>query len=153
MRKARMSDVPRIHALINRFAEQGLMLAVSRAELYERLRDFSVMEEEGQVAGTVAVHFIWEDLAELRSLAVAPERRGTGLGRALVEHALAEAREYACRRVFTLTYIPPFFEKLGFARIDKAELPHKVWTDCIKCPKFPDCGEVPLAYEIPREET
>lgn len=148
IRKAHMRDVKVIQALVNRYATEGLMLPLSLVDLYDRLRDFSVCEAGGEVVGTVALHFCWEGLAEVRSLAVADEHQGRGVARSLVAQALAEAREYDCHRVFTLTYVDGFFRKLGFQSIDKGELPHKVWADCIKCPKFPDCDEVPLVFEL-----
>jgi len=152
IRKAHMRDVPVIHALINEYAQEELMLPVSRVELYDRLRDFFVYEQDGRLVGTMAIHFTWDGLAELRSLAVVRDRQHQGIGRTLVEAGLREARDYDCARVFTLTYVPDFFERLGFRRIDKNELPHKVWADCIKCPKFPDCGEVPLAHDFGEED-
>jgi amino-acid N-acetyltransferase len=148
IRKAHMCDVPLIHDLVNRFAEEELMLSVSRVDLYDRLRDFFVFEDGEKVIGCAALHFTWENLAEVRSLAVRRDSQKKGVGKALVERALAEAREFECSRVFTLTFVPAFFEKLGFRRIDKAELPHKVWADCIKCPKFPDCNEISLALDL-----
>ena len=148
IRKSRLNDLHAIHALVNEFAKEGLMLPLSVGDLTERLRDFLVAEEDGEVVGSVAVHIIWETLVELRSLAVAREHQKRGLGKKLVEAAMEEARSLGATEIFTLTYIPPFFEKFGFRRIDRATLPHKIWQDCIKCPKFPDCGEVALVRKL-----
>ncbi|MFW5857823.1 MAG: N-acetyltransferase [Planctomycetota bacterium] len=148
IRKAHMRDVKAIQALVNAFADAGRMLPVSLVDLYDRLRDFFVWEEDGRVLGVLALHFTWEGLAEVRSLAVADEAQGRGIARALVERGLEEARQYDCTRVFALTYVPDFFRKLGFRDIEKGELPHKVWADCVKCPKFPDCDEVAVAVDL-----
>lgn len=148
IRKALMRDVSAIHKLINSFAEKGIMLPRSLSRLYDDLRDFYVFEKDGQLVGTVAVHFIWNELAEIRSLAVDPSCQKEGIGRLLVQRGIEDAREFHCTRAFTLTYVPGFFEKLGFTQIDKSELPHKVWADCVNCPKFPDCDEVALALDL-----
>lgn len=148
IRKACMRDVPAIQRRINEFASDGLMLGRSLSNLYDNLRDFFVEDEDGAVVGTVALHFSWDGLAEVRSLAVAPEHQRKGIARRLVERCIEEAREYECSRVFTLTYVPDFFRKVGFVEIDKAELPHKVWADCVNCPKFPDCDEIALVLDL-----
>jgi amino-acid N-acetyltransferase len=148
LRKASMSDIPAIQALVNAYAREEQMLAVSLVDLYDNLRDFFVCEVDGAFAGTMALHFVWDGLAEVRSLAVARAHQRRGVARRLVEAGVEEARVYDCRRVFALTYVPDFFRKLGFREIDKHELPHKVWADCVKCPKFPDCGEIPLALDL-----
>jgi amino-acid N-acetyltransferase len=149
LRKARISDVPAIQALVNEYAARGEMLGRPRAEIYEGLRDFTVAEREGKVAGCVALHIDWEDIAEVRSLAVAPALVGRGVGSELVRACLSEARALGIPRVYALTYKAPFFEKLGFARVDKDTLPHKVWGDCLKCPKYPECDEEALLIKIP----
>ncbi len=148
IRKARIADVKTIHKLLLNYAKEGLMLSRSLAELYEGIRDFYVYEENGEVIGTVCLEICWDDLAEVRSLAVTEGRGLRGIGRMLVEACLEEARELGLKRVFALTYKPGFFEKLGFHLIEKSELPHKIWTDCIKCPKFPECDEVALSITL-----
>ena len=149
VRKARIADVERIHGLITSFAGDGLMLARSRSELYEMLRDFFVAETPGgEVAACAGLEISWADLAEVRSLAVDPPHKGRGLGRRLVEACLAEARDLGIGRVFALTYETAFFERLGFHIIVKEELPHKIWSHCLACPKFPDCDEVAVAIDL-----
>lgn len=148
LRKAKMSDVEDIHRLINDYAAKGLMLPRSRIALYENLREFTVAEEDGAFLGTGALHIIWEDLAEIRALAVAPQATGRGIGRRLVEALLLEARDLQIPTVFALTYQTEFFAKCGFRPVEKDEMPQKVWKECINCPKFPHCDEVATIYEV-----
>lgn len=145
IRPARMGDVREIHALLQHFSRRGLLLGRSISSLYDHLRDFVVYEDNG-VQGVCSLHICWEDLAEIRSLAVAEEKQGKGIGEALVQACLREARRLEIGRVFTLTYQAPFFRKLNFVEIDKRELPHKVWSDCLNCPQFPDCDEEALIW-------
>lgn len=148
IRKAKMEDVKQIHNLLNHYAGQGLLLACSVSSLYDRLRDFVVYtDENNQLLGVCSLHITWENMAEVRSLAVTEESQGKGIGRELVLQCLQEARSYGIGKVFTLTYQPGFFRKLGFADIDKRDLPHKIWSDCIHCHKFPDCDEEALMLE------
>ena len=146
IRKAKITDVKQIYNLIMKFALKEEMLPRSLSELYDNLRDFFVFEESGKISGCCALHVMWEDLGEIRSLAVKDEEQGKGIGAKLVEACIEEMSHIGLSKVFALTYKPEFFERKGFFRIDKAELPHKVWADCVKCPKFPDCGEVPVMY-------
>jgi amino-acid N-acetyltransferase len=118
------------------------MLGLSLSEIYDQIRDFTVAEGPRRaLIGVCALHVIWDDLAEIRSLAVDPKVRRRGVGRSLVEHCLEEARSLQIPKVFALTYQPEFFRRIGFERVDKADLPHKVWRDCLKCSKFPHCDE------------
>ena len=152
IRKARISEAPAIRDLINRFAEQGQLLPLSLSEIYDRLRDFFVYIEDSnenptEIRGVCALHFIWEDLAEIRSLAVQKDFRKRGIGSQLVNACLKEAKTMEVKRVFCLTYKEEFFSLHGFRRIDKSELPHKVWADCLKCSKFPECTEIAMIYD------
>ncbi|MDX1776183.1 MAG: N-acetyltransferase [Desulfobulbales bacterium] len=154
IRRAHMGDIKNIYKLLQYFSDKDLLLGRSLSSLYDQLRDFTVFvntdaEDPGRekLIGTCALHICWENLAEIRSLAVIDEYHGKGVGRELVSKALAEADSYGITRVFTLTYQPDFFRKLGFHDIDKSELPHKVWSDCINCSKFPDCNEEALIWE------
>ena len=149
IRKARMGDVKAVQKLIAEYARKGDMLPRSLSEIYENLRDYFVyLEEGGQVIGSAAIHIMWEDLAEVRSLAVRDGHMRRGVGTQLVEACISEAIVLGITRVFALTYKPEFFEKLGFVRVDKSELPQKIWTDCLKCSKFPDCDEVALVSDL-----
>ena len=144
IRKARAEDVPAIQKLVAYFAARGELLPRTLNEIYQHLRDFFVCELHGEVVGIAALSLYWEDLAEVRSLAVAEGQGGKGLGAALVNACLEEAARLGIRRVFALTYRPGFFEKLGFQGIDKRALPQKIWKDCIRCAKFACCDEVAL---------
>ncbi|MGE5597891.1 MAG: N-acetyltransferase [Bacteroidota bacterium] len=148
LRKARMSDVESIHRLINEYAGQGLMLGRSRNMLYENLREFTVVEEEGRFLGTGALHIIWEDLAEIRALALEPDCQRRGIGRRLVEALIEEARSLEIGTVFALTYQTEFFAKCGFRTVAKEDMPQKVWKECINCPKFPHCDEVAMVMTV-----
>lgn len=141
LRRAKLADVEGMMSLINHFADQGLMLPRSRNTLYECLREFLVIEDNDKIIGTGALHIIWDDLSEIRALAVLEEYQGMGLGRNLVNALLVDARTIGCPKVFTLTYQPGFFERCGFAMIKKEDMPHKVWKECIHCVKFPNCDE------------
>ena len=147
IRKAKVADIKQIYNLIAKFALKEEMLPRSLSELYDNVRDFFVFEESGKIFGCCALHVMWEELGEIRSLAVKTEEQGKRIGAKLVEACIGEMSQIGLNKVFALTYKPEFFEKKGFFKIDKAELPHKVWADCIKCPKFPDCGEVPVMYD------
>ena len=152
LRPAYISDAEGIREMVNRYAAQGLMLPRSLSSIYERIRDFRVIVEQGKVLGCAALQVCWEDLAEIRTLAVARDLRGKGWGRKLVENCLEEAARLRIPRVFTLSFTPDFFLKLGFARVEKDSLPQKVWKDCIHCPHFPDCKEVALVREVGNRE-
>jgi amino-acid N-acetyltransferase len=151
IRNARMEDVRAIYNLLHHFSNKGLLLARSFSSLYDQLRDFHVfVEQQGSVdriVGAGAMHICWEDLAEIRSLAVDENFQRKGIGSQLVAACLADAETFGIHRVFTLTYQPGFFASLGFKSIDKKELPHKVWSDCINCPKFPDCNEEAMIWQ------
>lgn len=152
IRKARTTDVPAMQRLVNFFADRGEMLHRSLAQFYENLRDFFVVEEDGEVVGCVALHVVWRDLAEIKSLAVAEQAQGKGYGKQLVLACLREAPGLGVERVFALTYKPKFFEKLGFRVCDRADLPRKVWTECVHCPKFYDCQEIAVIIEVYQQQ-
>lgn len=148
IRHARISDVKIIHKLLEFYSSKGDMLPRSLSEIYENLRDFFVFEESGKILGVCALHICWGDLAEVRSLAVVEGELKKGIGSRLVKHSLAEALQLGIKRIFALTYKGDFFQKMGFTKIDKNQLPQKIWTDCIKCVKFPDCDEAAYIYEF-----
>jgi amino-acid N-acetyltransferase len=151
IRKATIHDVKPIHALLNEYGQRGELLPRPLSELYDHLRDFTVYEDpqEGVVVGCCALQFCWEELAEIRSLAVRPAFLKQGIGTQLAEQALTEARAYQMRRIFTLTYRPGFFERLGFKTIARSELPLvKIWAGCLNCVKFPDCDEIAMARDL-----
>jgi len=148
IRKAKISDIKELHKLINFYAERGEMLPRSLNELYENIRDFLVFEEKGEILGCCALHVSWEDLGEIKSLAVKPGYTGKGIGRKLVEGCLQETDELGIKKVFALTFKPEYFEKRGFRKIEKEELPHKIWSECINCAKFPNCEEIAMLKEM-----
>lgn len=149
LRKAQIKDVKEIQKLLTVYASKGDMLSRSLSELYEALRDFYVeVGDDGRLLGTAALHIVWEDLAEVRSVAVAEDAGRKGIGSTLVTACIDEARQLGLKRIFCLTYKPEFFGKLGFVLVDKSTLPHKVWGDCIKCPKFPDCDENAMILDL-----
>jgi amino-acid N-acetyltransferase len=144
-RPARLGDVPAIGGVIAGFAERKMMLPRTPSELYEDVRDFLVAESEpGGICGCVALHIDTDKIAEIKALAVAPAVHGRGIGRGLVEAALAEARTLGLERVFCLTYQVDFFARLGFVKVDRARLPDKVWGECVRCHRFLDCDEVAM---------
>ncbi len=148
LRKATVSDAKTIHRIINKYAENREMLPRALNIIYETIRDFYIYEENGSFIGCVALHIDWEDLAEVRSLAISKEYTGKGIGTKLVQKCIEEAQELGVKKLFALTYKPEFFKKLGFKEIEKSTLPHKIWTDCINCPKFPECDESALILEL-----
>ena len=148
LRKASIKDIKSIHSIVNSAAAKGEMLARSLGELYDNMRDYFVYEERGKVIGAGALHICWEDLAEIRSLCVTESSRGRGIGLMLVEACMEEARELNIAKVFLLTYQEEFFGKCGFTLVDKKKLPQKIWADCIRCTKFPECDEIAMMRRI-----
>ncbi|MBI4297546.1 MAG: N-acetyltransferase [Chloroflexi bacterium] len=145
--KARIDDVLQIHRLVNYYAERGEMLARPLSEIYENVRDFFIIRDGDRVAACAAFHILWADLAEVKSLAVAHDLQGQRLGTQLVKACLGEAQGLGIGTVFCLTYKPDFFQHLGFRQVTLMELPRKVWGECLRCPKFPNCDEVALIYQ------
>jgi len=143
-RKPTFDDVEAIYELVNDYAKDGVMLARSRNTLYETLRDMVVAEENGMVVGVGGLHITWNELAEIRTMAILPSAVGRGIGKKIVQLLLEEAKVLGVKEVFTLTYKPGFFQTLNFVEISKDALPHKVWKDCIDCAKFPNCDEIAM---------
>jgi len=148
IRRAKIKDSKDIQSLVNHFADRGDMLHLSLEQIYERIFEFLVYEEDGKVLGCCALHPTMGDLAEIRSLAVDESVHGKGIGRRLVEECLKLAKEMGFKEVFALTYKQKFFEKLGFKVVKKESFPRKIWSDCIKCPKFPDCDEIGMIIKL-----
>jgi amino-acid N-acetyltransferase len=151
IRKAVIEDIKTIHRLLSHYGDRGMLLARPLSELYDHLRDFFVLvsdDQERKIIGTCALGICWEDLAEIRSLAVLEEQQGKGSATQLVEACLGEAKTFGIRRVFVLTYVEKFFAQLGFRTVEKSQLPHKVWSDCLKCSKFPECDETAMVLDL-----
>jgi amino-acid N-acetyltransferase len=148
VRKASIRDIPPILQLINGYASQGIMLARTEFEMSENIRDFTVLYNDGELAGCAALHFYTPTAAEVRSLAVRPEIKMRGLGRTLVDALEAEARDDDLETLFAFTYEPGFFGRLGFGEVERGELPLKAWKDCLRCPKFHRCDEVAVLKRL-----
>jgi len=148
IRKAKTGDIKEIQALINYFAKEDLMLPRSLNEIYEQIRDFWVSQEGEKIIGCAALHVSWDDLAEIRSLAVHKNWQSKGIGRKLISACLKEAKELGSKKVFVLTYHQKYFQKQGFKKVKHENLPHKIWAECINCPKFPNCQEIALLKNI-----
>ncbi len=148
-RKATFSDVDEIHDLIAGYAAQGVMLPKPHSTLYEALREFvvAVDVDSKKIVGVGALHLTWNELAEVRSMAVHEDYSRRGIGSSIVKKLLEEGRTLGVKNFFTLTYRPEFFKSLGFALTTKESLPHKIWKECIDCPKFPNCDEIAMTLE------
>ena len=149
VQRATLGDVEEMHRLINYFASKELMLPKSRHHLYQYIRDFFVVKEDGVFAGCGALHILWSDLGEIRSLAVDEQFQGNGVGRKIVEALLWDAADLKLPQVFALTYQKAFFKRLGFVQVEKDTMPRKVWGECMDCPKFPNCDEIAVILDAP----
>ncbi|SHK04792.1 N-acetylglutamate synthase [Desulfatibacillum alkenivorans DSM 16219] len=148
IRKATVADIKQIHQILQIFSAKGTLLPRSLMALYDHVRDFCVYAEGDEVIGCCGLQICWEDMAEIRSLAVKPEHQHKKIGSHLLEFSMEEALKFKIKKLFTLTYAPKFFELHDFAVIDKNELPQKIWADCINCVKFPDCDEIAMLRRI-----
>jgi len=153
-RKARLSDVAAIHALIASYAAQGILLPRTEENVREQISNFFILEEKRQLVACVSLENYGSDLAEIRSLAVSQEIRGQGLGGRLVEFVLAEARRKRIARVFAVTHAPAFFLRQGFSASSRRDIPEKVERDCCTCPKARSCRlTAVIATVIPERVT
>ncbi|MDD5686697.1 MAG: N-acetyltransferase [Elusimicrobia bacterium] len=148
MRKAIISDAKEIQKLINFYAKNGEMLPRSISQIYEELQNFYVFAVNKKVIGCCELFITWEDLAEIKALAVSPNYKGKGYGKMLTKKCISTAKQLGIKKVFALTFKPGFFQKLGFKVVSKEVLPQKIWFECIKCHLFPDCNEVPVMKEL-----
>ena len=149
VRKAVVSDIHDIHALLAYYGQKGTLLPRPLSELYDHMRDYFVAENTGRgnrIQAVCGLGICWEDLAEIKSLAVLEESQGKGLGSRLVDACLKEARHFGLKRIFVLTYVPDFFGRFGFQEVSKSFLPQKIWADCLKCTRFPNCDEVAMVF-------
>jgi amino-acid N-acetyltransferase len=152
VRKALLSDVKPLLALINDYASQGIMLPRTEFELAENIRDFTVAVRNGELVGCGALHFYGLRTGEIRSLAVHPGHKNLGIGRQLTESLESEALAHGLVSVFAFTYIPDFFAKLGYLEVDRRQLPAKVWKDCLRCPKLQCCDEIAMQKPLAAQE-
>lgn len=146
--KARIQNIPEVQKLVNSHANKGEMLPRALSDLYENIRDFFIVRDGDTMVACGALHVFWSDLAEIRAISVVDDRQHQGAGAMVVNACLDEAKGLGIDTIFCLTYMPEFFEKLGFKQVDKSTLPHKIWGECLRCPKFPDCDEVALVYNL-----
>lgn len=148
-RRATFGDAEQIHKLCNYYASLGLMLPRSRNSIYENLRDYIVAVEDGRVLGCGALHFVWNRLAEIRSLAIDDEHQKRGIGKNIVQLLEEEGVERGADLFFSLTYQPGFFQKCGYVETAKENLPQKVWKECVHCPLYPNCNEIAFIKKTP----
>jgi amino-acid N-acetyltransferase len=148
IRPAKVSDVKQMNKIVEFYADNKEMLHRSLNSIYENIQEYIVAEEDGKVIGCGALHVAWEDLAEIKALAIAPEHRRKKLGTKIVAQLQENAKNLGVKKVFSLSFKPDFFIKLGYRVIPKETLPHKIWSECINCHLFPDCGEVPLLLPL-----
>ena len=150
IRKAQIKDIKAIHSLLQQYGSKGQLLPRPLSKLYDHIRDFLVCVDgpAETVLGCCALQICWEDIAEIRSLAVHPLHQKKKIGAKLTAAALAEAQTFKVAKVFVLTYQPEFFKNHGFSRIEISELPLKIWGDCLSCVKFPDCDEIAMMKEL-----
>lgn len=148
LRPAKLSDVDAILKLVNNHAKQGLMLMKSPLDIYRNILSFVVYEVDGHVVGCSRLVVLWKDIGEVASLAVADEYKRHGIGRELVHACLEKAKEIALPRVFALTYQVPFFKACGFHVVERETLPHKVFGDCLNCPKADNCDETAVIIDV-----
>ncbi|MCP4482510.1 MAG: N-acetyltransferase [bacterium] len=149
IRKAKIKDSKQIQDLVNAYAKEDKMLSRSLNDIYEHIRDFFVYEdEEGNIQGCCAMHIVWDNLAEIKALAVSAEFSSHGIARDMVQQCMSEAKALGIKKTFALTYVNGFFKKMGFKEIKRDNLPHKVWRECIYCPKFPGCDEIAVEKDL-----
>ncbi len=151
IRKARPGDVKDMYRIINYYATKQLMLPKTELRLYEFMRDYTVAAEAfapDKILGCGALHFYWEDLAEIRALAVDPEATRKGIGTYIVKQLLNEARDFGIDEVFVFTYEPQFFGRFGFVQVEHSDLPLKVYNECFNCPKFNKCDELAMIVHL-----
>ncbi|MFM1652306.1 N-acetyltransferase [Brevibacillus sp. B_LB10_24] len=147
VRRATTKDIDQMLSIINEYARQGLMLPRTKISVLENLQSFLVAFDQDKVVGVAGLHILWDDLAEIRSLAISESAKGLGVGKRLVLSLVEECKNLGVKRVLALTYQKEFFEKCGFYVVAKETLPQKVWKDCINCSKLPCCDEIAMIRE------
>ncbi len=146
--KSVIGDAKAIFDLMSQYTECGILLPRNLDEIYRNIRDFFVCRDADGIVGCASLQIVWEDLAEIKSLAVHRDKWGRGIGSSLVRACMDEARTMNMPTVFVLTREMKFFCNFGFEPIDKSQLPQKVWSDCVVCPKFPNCDEEALQLTV-----
>ncbi len=148
IRHAKVSDVKSIHNLVEHYANNKEMLHRSLNAIYENIQEYVIAEENNIIIACGALHVSWDNLAEIKALAVAPDYVGKGIGKQIVKVLENNAINLDVTRTFALSFKPEFFIKLGYTVVPKDMLPQKIWSECINCYLFPDCGEVPLIKDL-----
>jgi len=148
IRKAELRDVPALFKLISRYVAEQVLLPRPLTNLYEDVWEFTVAEEDGKLLGCGALKFYNQELAEIRSLCVDAALKSKGVGRMVTEALMDEAERCGLKRVFALTVVPAFFEKLGFQKAPRERFPVKVFQDCLGCPKYSCCDEIAVSCEL-----
>ena len=149
LRKAKLSDIPAMQSLVEQEVKEGVILKRSDDEVATNIRSYILAFKDSELLGYGALHIHSPTLSEIRSLIVAPNARGLGVGKKIVEYCKEEAKELGLKEILVLTYIAEFFKKLDFVEIDKEKIPeHKIWLDCVKCIHFPVCNEISLIHKI-----
>ncbi len=148
--KAKLTDIPAMQNLVSFEVKEGIILNRSEDEVATNIRSYVLAKEGERLVGYTALHVHSKRLAEIRSLIVDEKYRGQKIGQRMVEFTLEEAKTLGVEEdVLVLTYLPVFFEKLGFNEINKEVIPeHKIWADCIKCIHFPVCNEIALVHKL-----
>lgn len=151
--KAKLHDIPEMQKLVEDEVKKGVILPRSNDEVATNIRSYVLAKKDDKLIGYGALHIHSPSLAEIRSLIVDSRYRGEGIGVSIVNFCMEEAKDLGIESLLVLTYLPKFFEKLGFKEIEKTAIPeHKIWADCIKCIHFPKCDEVSLVYKIEGEK-
>ena len=148
--KAKLGDIPAMQVLVSSEVKEGIILNRSEDEVATNIRSYVLAKDGERLVGYTALHVHSKRLAEIRSFIVDEKYRGQKIGQRLVDFTLKEAKILGVEEdVLVLTYLPAFFEKLGFNEINKEGIPeHKIWADCIKCIHFPVCNEIALVYKL-----
>jgi amino-acid N-acetyltransferase len=149
IRKAKLQEVPEIWRMLHDFSDQDV-LPRAMADLYSQVREYFVYRQDhGPIIGVASLHIFWQDLGEIRSVAVLPDHQNAGIGSSLVKQCLEEAQYLGLKKVFALTTRPDFFKRLGFQKVPNDELPKIIWSECKDCFKYPDkCNEIPMLLEL-----
>ena len=162
IQKAQIRDVKEIIELVNGFAAMNLMLPRGPQYVYENIRDFVIASDRNipvysltetrealhLIVACGSLHVLWDDIGEIRSLAIHPDYQHLGLGSKLIEFMKEEAIRLGIKHLFTFTLTEEFFKGLGFKRQGRDELPPKVWGECSRCPKYFKCDEVGMVLDI-----
>ena len=148
IRRARASDVDALTRFIAAWTTDGTLLPRTREDLVRNLGSFRVALRQGVIVGCGALQPVDATLAEIRTVAVEPAYRGAGIGRRIVRALMRDARSAGIERVFCLTRRTSFFSRLLFHEVPREVFPHKIWNDCLGCPRLNSCDEVAMLRRL-----